>query len=120
MNGTLTPTQPQVYMRLHLGFFVISLSGIASKIAATSDSILSWRFVVFYFTSVVLQMYFMYHWQQILKYIPLSIAYIHRAVNFIWAMLWGYLIFQETLRPAMLLGSILVILGLYIMSEPQA
>lgn len=116
MNEQTGKDKIKVFLTLHFAFFLMSISGICSKTAAQSDSIWSWNFIIFYNISSTLQIFFVYQWQQILKVIPLSVAYVHRAVNLIWGMLWGFLIFGETIRPAMLLGSALVIFGLYVMS----
>ena len=116
MNEQNRKDKIKVFLTLHFSFFLMSISGICSKTAAQSDSIWSWNFIIFYNISSTIQIFFVYQWQQILKVIPLSVAYVHRAVNLIWGMLWGFLIFSETIRPAMLLGSALVIFGLYVMS----
>lgn len=107
------------YLALHGAFFLLSLSGVFSKLAAQSDKLISWRFISFYVVSILIQMFFMYQWQQFLKFIPLSIAYTNRAINLIWGMGWGWLIFGEMIRPAMIIGSLLVILGIAIMSRDE-
>lgn len=51
-------------------------------------------------------------WQQILKRMPLTVAYANRPVSLIWGMLWGSLIFQERITWNMILGAGVIFAGI--------
>ena len=51
-------------------------------------------------------------WQQIIKKYDLSIAYANRAFAIFWTALWSMIIFKETLRPAGIIGILLVFFGI--------
>ena len=44
----------------------------------------------------------------------LSVAYANRAIVVFWGMLWGKLVFNEEIRPNMIIGAVIIILGILI------
>lgn len=103
-------TKLLTFIALHILILFNSLSGVFSKMAGKAK-FLSFDFCLYY--GLVLAIMFVYAiaWQQVLKRIPLTTAFCNKAVNFIWAMLWGVLIFKETPGVNMLIGAPLVIIG---------
>ncbi len=101
----------KVYAILHLMLFIYSFGGIASK-TASSQPFLSINFFVFY--GIMLLILFMYaiFWQQILKHIPLTIAFANKAIIIIWGILWGNILFGETISLKMIIGAIIIIAGI--------
>ena len=53
-------------------------------------------------------------WQQVLKRMPLTVAFANKAVVIIWGIVWGMLFFGETLRISMVVGSVIIIAGIYL------
>ncbi len=98
------------YVALHLLLFFLSLSGVCSKMAWKYE-FLSFEFCLFCFLMVLILGIYTIVWQQILKRIPLTTAFCNKAVNVIWGMLWGYVIFDETPQISMFIGGLLVIIG---------
>lgn len=70
------------------------------------------RFVLFY--GIVLLILFVYAiaWQQIIKKMPLVTAYANKAITVIWGLIWGLLIFQESLSLWNIAGAIIIIVGI--------
>lgn len=102
-----------VYFQLHLLFMLYSFGGICSKIAA-QEELFSWRWIGLY--GLILSNLFFYAicWQQILKKLPLVDAYANKAVTVIWGMIWGYLFFSEPITIGKAVGSIVLVLGVYL------
>lgn len=50
-------------------------------------------------------------WQQIIKRMPLSSAYANKAITVVWGMIWGLLIFNESITIQKLLGALIVVTG---------
>ncbi|WP_434309617.1 EamA family transporter [Hominifimenecus sp. rT4P-3] len=98
---------------LHGLLFLYSFGGIFSKLAAR-EAFLSWKFILFY--GVVLANLFIYAllWQQILKRLPLVTAYANKAVTIVWGIIWGRIFFAENITGFNILGSIIIIAGIYI------
>lgn len=101
------------YLFLHILLCVYSLSGVCSKLAA-KEEFLSLNFCFLY--GLILLNLFVYAivWQQILKHLNLTTAFCNKAVNIIWGLLWGLIIFQEAITWNMIVGAVIVIAGVII------
>lgn len=53
-------------------------------------------------------------WQQILKKLPLTVAYANKPVSLVWGMLWGSFIFHEKITWNMILGALVIFAGIYL------
>lgn len=59
-------------------------------------------------------------WQQILKRMPLTVAYANKPVSLIWGMVWGTLIFKEGITWKMILGAVIIFAGIcLVVSEDE-
>ncbi len=81
---------------------------------ASREVFFSFNFFVFY--GAVLALLFIYAllWQQILKSIPLSSAYLNKAIVVIWGMVWGAIFFGEKIKWNMILGAVIIIIGILV------
>lgn len=102
------------YIILHLILLFYSLGGICSKIAANKE-FLSFDFCLFYALVISILGVYALFWQQILKHIPLNVAYVNKSVMLVWGILWGALIFDEKLSAANIIGSLIVLFGVLLM-----
>ena len=55
-------------------------------------------------------------WQQLIKRIPLTVAYANKAVTLVWGLVWGWLFFGESITPGKIIGIIMVMAGVVIYS----
>ena len=100
---------------LHLLLLFYTLSGIFSKTAA-DQHFLSQEFIFLYGGMLVVLFVYAIGWQQIIKRLPLTLAFANKAVTVVWGMLWGVLLFHETVNAGMILGAVLVIAGIVVYS----
>lgn len=107
------------YIGLHLLLLFYSLGAVCSKMAGKTE-FLSITFILFY--GLVLLDLFVYAivWQQILKKLPLVTAYANKAVTVIWGLVWGMLIFKETITIWNIVGAIIIIFGIYMVVKADA
>ena len=105
---------------LHLMLMVYSVSGICSKLAG-QHPFLSLEFCFFYGVVILLLGFYAIGWQQIIKRLPLSIAFANKAVTVVWGTMCGVLFFQESLSVGKLVGAAMVIAGvvLYATSDRE-
>lgn len=103
----------QIFMILHLSLFFSSLSGVASKMAAKS-TFLSWEFFLYYGLVLFIMFAYALIWQQVLKYVPLTLAYANKPVSLIWGMVWGAIFFGEKIRLSMIAGALIIFAGIYL------
>lgn len=103
-----------VFVALQLSLLFSSLSGAASKMAAR-EPFFSLKWIFYY--GMVLAILFGYAiiWQQILKYVPLTVAYANKPVGLLWGMVWGSLLFDEKITWNMIFGALIIFGGIYLM-----
>ncbi|MFR7746469.1 MAG: transporter [Eggerthellaceae bacterium] len=104
-----------VLIALHILLLFYSLSGIFSKNAAYQP-FLSMPFILLYAGMLMVLFVYAIGWQQIIKRLPLTLAFANKAVTVVWGILWGVLIFHEQLNAQMVIGAILVIAGIVLYS----
>lgn len=101
------------FVVLHIILFVMSFSGICSKLAS-NEKLFSLKFVLFYSLAIVILGVYAVFWQQIIKHISLTTAFCNKAVGIVWGMIWGLVFFKETIKWNMVLGAIIVIFGVIV------
>lgn len=89
-----------------------SIGGIFSKLAS-QEPFMSIRFLAYYGIVLLLLMVYAIGWQQILKHLSLTTAYMNKAITIIWGIVWGILLFHENLTKGKLVGMAFIILGIY-------
>lgn len=105
---------------LHISILIFSFTGIFSKLTANSIgqngifSIYTYMFAALILINCGIYAIF---WQQNLKHFDVNIAYAHRSVYNIWSLLWSVLIFSEKISIGNILGTLLIIAGIWLMQS---
>lgn len=100
------------YLLLHVMLFVFAASGIFSKLAGRQ---VEWLYFALCMGVVFLIMLiYAIAWQQIVKKIPLSIAFVNKSVTVLWSLLFGIVFFDESLTAGKVLGVALVMVGMIV------
>ncbi len=81
---------------------------------AASYDFLSKEWIFFYGIVIALLGFYAIAWQQILKHLPLITSYANKAVTTIWGLVWGTLVFHETITIERVIGAAVVIFGVYL------
>lgn len=95
---------------LHVVFALFSLFGTASKLAA-KETFFSLKFMMYYGIVIVNLGLYAIAWQQFLKKLQLTIAYANKAITIAWTILWGVILFDESIGFFQILGMIIIITG---------
>ncbi len=98
---------------LQLAVLMFASSNIFTKLASVQE-FLSVRFLLLYGAAILIMFAYAVLWQQFLKYIPLTTAYASKSVSTVWTMLFGFLIFRETVTVSMVIGAAVIIVGVFI------
>ncbi|MDO4990440.1 MAG: transporter [Eubacteriales bacterium] len=114
-------SKARAFLALQLLLLCYALSTVMQKLAAQQE-FLSLRFLLcaagmFLFLGV-----YALGWQQVLKRLPLTVAYAtSKAVVFLWMLVFGALIFHERVSPRQLLGCALLMAGvvLFALAEKE-
>ena len=103
---------------MHISLFFVSLSGVCSKLASGyTDNIFSLQFIFWFGLVFVIMFGYAIIWQQILKRMPLTVAYANKPVTLIWGIIWGKLIFDEKITCSLNLGACFNIEGIYLVTS---
>lgn len=101
------------FVLLHALLVFYSVGAIFSKMAALQP-MFSLKFILYYGIVLFNLACYALFWQQILKKIPLTVAYANKAVTIVWGLIWGLLFFGETITIGKVLGCLLIIAGVLI------
>ena len=109
-----------LFLLLHISLLFSSLSGVCSKLASGyTDNIFSIPFLFWFGLVFVIMFGYAIIWQQVLKRMPLTIAYANKPVTLIWGIIWGRLIFGEKITWNMLVGACVIFLGIYFVTTQE-
>ena len=81
---------------------------------------MSLKFLFFYGLVLVDLVIYAILWQQILRKLSLVTAYANKAVTVIWGVIWGLIIFQETITIWKIIGAVIIITGIYMVVVEDA
>lgn len=107
------------YLVLHVLLLFSTLGGICSKFAAQQE-MFSLPFFVLYGMLLLVLLTYAVVWQQVIKNMPLTTAYLNKSVTVVWGILWGVLFFHEKITLRMGIGAAVVLAGiLMVVSEDE-
>ena len=104
-----------VLIALHLILAIYSISGVLSKMASRTH-FMDLDFCLYYCGIIILLGVYAIVWQQIIKELPLTVAFANKAVTVIWGIIWGMIFFNESVTPVQIIGVTLIIIGIILYS----
>ena len=99
---------------LHAIVFLYALSSICSKYASGLE-FFSFKWMLVYGLQIFILGCYALLWQQVLKRMPLNFAFANKSVTLVWGMIFGVVIFKETLSVWNLVGAAIVLIGVIFM-----
>lgn len=107
---------PQRLTFLQIAVIVYTLAGVCGRLAG-NYSFLSAGFILWFGLEFVVLGVYAILWQQIIKRVDLSIAYVNRSLAIVWSMLWAFLIFDESISDSNIIGVIIIVIGTLIVNS---
>lgn len=104
---------------LHILLLFYASSGVLSKSAALQP-VASPAFLALYGGMLAVLFVYAIGWQQVIKRLPLTLAFANKAIDVVWGIVWGVLLFGERLTPGMVAGAVLVMVGIVLFSTDPA
>lgn len=101
----------KTYLMLHGILFLYSLGAVCSKMAS-GYLFLSVGYIGWYAGLLAVLVVYAAVWQQVLRRLPLITAFANKGVTIIWGVLWGVLLFGETVSLTMVIGAAIVFCGI--------
>jgi len=99
------------YIVLILAAGIYSVVGVLTRFAA-GYSFLSWHYIFFIAASLSVLAVYAVMWQQILKCIALSTAYMFKGISLIFTMIFANLLFCEQITANNVIGASVIIIGI--------
>ena len=95
---------------LHFILLLYSFVGVFMKLAFQNE-MFSFNFFLFAGLAVLFLGIYAIIWQQVLKKLPLTVAFTNKAICIVWGMLWGALFLGDQITWYKILGSLIVFPG---------
>lgn len=109
----------KLILLLHVLLMIYSLSTIFSK-KVGEYSFLSIEFCFMFGGIILILGIYAICWQQIIKRLPLTIAFANKAITVVWGIVWGYIFFNESITLGKIVGAVLVISGVVLFALGEA
>ena len=90
--------------------------GICTKMASLQE-FLSWQYLLWFGGAVAIIGLYAILWQQILRRVELSMAYMFKGTTLIFTMLIAALLFGESITLPNIIGSIIIITGITLLAR---
>ena len=90
--------------------------GICTKMAALQEP-MSWPYLLWFCGAVAIIGVYAILWQQVLRRIELSTAYMFKGTTLIFTMLIAALLFGETITVPNMIGSVIIITGITLLAK---
>ena len=117
MNGIaqMEKVKMSSYVFVNILFLLYSFVGVCFKNISTT---VLWSVAFFAYLGMAFLLLFIYAllWQQVLKRLPLSVAFANKGVTVMWGMLWGALFFQERITIPMVMGAFFICAGIVLVT----
>ena len=102
-----------MFLLLQLLFLLYSMSDVCSKFASRQE-FLSPKFFMCYGMMIFFLGLYAIGWQQVVKRLPLMLAFANKAMTVFWGMISGLVFFQEKPTPGKIAGVVMVMIGVVI------
>lgn len=108
------------FLKIQSLVFIYSLVSLFSKIS--SNFMKAEGFFSVHFISSITFMFFLltvyaFFWQKILKNNDLSFAYVNKATQLLWSIVWSIFVFKEGITIPNIIGTLIVIFGVYMVNR---
>lgn len=113
-----TDISPRRLLLLQAVVILYTLSSVMAKFASGQEA--SGRILFFFGMDLFFLGLYALFWQQLIKTLPLSVAYANRAMALLWSALWARLIFGEKIGVRQMGGIVLVIVGILIINGERS
>ena len=112
-------TRALALLGLHILLLVYSSTSFFSKNASMQE-FLSPAFFAFYAGMIVVLGIYAVGWQQVIKHLPLTLAFANKAVTVAWGVCWSVFFFHEAITVQMVVGAAIVMVGVALFSYADA
>ena len=106
------------YAFLHISILIYSVTIVLSKVAS-DFAFMSFGYIMCYGGMVAILGIYAILWQQVIKRFEPSVAYSHKSVTVIWALIISGFLFGENITLGNVIGTILIVAGVVMVSQDE-
>ena len=106
------------FLFMHITFLVYTLYPLMGKFSS-QYALLSLPFISLYCLIFGVLAFYALLWQQVLKRFSLSTAIANKSITIVWGMIFGLIFFKEKISLKMLIGTICILLGIFLLSTEK-
>ena len=114
VGGYMASSKIKTYTVIYLCYLLYSIALVVAKFAG-DHPIYSMQAIGLYALAFTLFGCFALVWQQVLKRLPLTVAHANRAVTIIYGMVFGAVLFSETISLNKIFGALIIVFGIVLM-----
>ena len=103
-------------LALLLIYLLYAFEPVAAELTSHQD-MLSWHFWIGLGTVIGILALYAICWQQILKHVDLSVAYMFKGTSLIFVLMLSFLIMGERITMWNIIGSVVIIIGLIVFAK---
>ena len=96
--------------------FIYACTSIFTKMASRQE-MMSWPYLLWIAGAIGVMGVYALLWQQVIKRMPLSIAYMFKGTSLVFVLLISTLLFGETITTSNLIGSAIIIIGIVLYAK---
>ena len=110
----------QAFLLMEFSFFVYSFSGFFSK-KASGCRPMSLPFIMYYGGMIMILGIYALLWQQVIKRLPVTLAYVNKTITIIWGIVIGRIFFGEWITRRQGIACLIIISGtiLYVLQDQK-
>lgn len=86
---------------------------------ASGYELMSLSFIKFYIVEIIAIGIYAVLWQRAIKKFPLSLAYSNKAIVIIYNMFWAYILFKEQITLNNIIGSVIILIGTWVVVRDE-
>lgn len=110
------------YVQLHIAILIYTLSSVFSKLASDSlglNGLFAFKTLIMLVGLVFILAVYAVVWQQVIKNIDLSVAYVNKGISIIWTLIWAVMLFNEKLQVKNVIGALIIIIGIMVINNDK-
>lgn len=96
--------------------FIYACTSIFTKMASRQE-MLSWPYMLWIAGAIGVMGVYALLWQQVIKRMPLSMAYMFKGTSLVFVLLISALLFGEAITTSNLIGSVIIIIGIVLYAK---
>ena len=107
---------PFLYLSLIGINLIYACTSVCTKLAS-KQAVMSWPYVLWVIGAIVVLGVYAMLWQQVIRKMPISSAYMFKGTSLVFILLFSALLFGESITWTNIIGSVIIISGIVLFAK---